>query len=84
MTNVVIVSKPSAIKYMDDIRALLLSHMVPGVIRSSNMYNNQLVPTGSPFKSSIRINFYNHPVKVRLKRKYTIICENIVEYAKTS
>lgn len=64
LTNVVIVSKPSAIKYMDDIRALLLSHMVPGVIRSSNMYNNQLVPTGSPFKSSIRINFYNHPVKM--------------------
>lgn len=64
LTNVVIVSKPSAFKYMDDIRSLILSHMVPEVMKSTNMFDDQLIPTGSPFKSSIRINFYNHPVKM--------------------
>ncbi|XP_067677411.1 transforming growth factor-beta-induced protein ig-h3-like [Haliotis asinina] len=62
--NVVMVSKPVSNLVLNDTQNLLLGHMASGQYKISNLQDEQLVETGSPYKSKIRINFYEGPQRL--------------------
>ncbi|XP_071119590.1 transforming growth factor-beta-induced protein ig-h3-like [Haliotis cracherodii] len=64
MPNVVMVSKPVSNLVLTDTQNLLLGHMASGQYKISNLQDEQLVETGSPYKSKVRVNFYEGPQRL--------------------
>ncbi|XP_014784789.2 transforming growth factor-beta-induced protein ig-h3 [Octopus bimaculoides] len=64
LKNVIIFSKSHADKNMEDITDTLLYHVVPGLVKTNMMSNDDVITTASPLKSTIRVNTYYNPSKV--------------------
>lgn len=63
-SNLVLVSRPLTDMLVNDMKQLLLGHVVVGAVKTSQMKDEQTLQTGSPVKSTVRINFYEYPHKV--------------------
>ncbi|XP_064605989.1 LOW QUALITY PROTEIN: periostin-like [Liolophura sinensis] len=63
-SNLVLVSRPLTDMLVNDMKQLLLGHVVVGSVKTSQMKDEQTLPTGSPVKSTVRINFYEYPHKL--------------------
>lgn len=64
MGSVVVVSRPLTELLVADLQNLLLGHLSFDTLTTSKINDEQLVETGSPFKSKIRINFYGNSEKL--------------------
>ncbi|KAJ8305767.1 hypothetical protein KUTeg_016312 [Tegillarca granosa] len=64
MGSVVVVSKPLTTLLVSDLQNLLLGHLSFDTLTTSKLNDEQLVETGSPFKSKIRVNFYGNSEKL--------------------
>jgi len=62
--NVIMVSQKLQQTVVEDTRNVLLGHVTLGRYTSPQLADDQLVATASPFKTSIRINTYETPVKL--------------------
>ena len=69
--NVVMVS-PDLLTVAKEMRAVLASHLVPGFIQSNVLKDEQVIDTFYPH-ATIRINYYNTPVKVRCIRSVFVV-----------
>lgn len=61
---VIAVSEPAVDKALKSLQNAILGHMVVGAIRTSSMEDEELLKTGSPEDTSIRINYFSRPEKV--------------------
>ena len=58
------VSRPLADRLESDLQAVLLGHLLPEPRRASSFSDEDVLATGSPYDSTIRINFYSQPEKL--------------------
>ncbi|KAH9504656.1 hypothetical protein Btru_062520 [Bulinus truncatus] len=61
---VISVSEPAVEKALKILQNVILSHMVSGIRRTSSMEDEQLLQTGNPEGSTIRINYFFKPEKL--------------------
>ncbi|GAB1610675.1 transforming growth factor-beta-induced protein ig-h3-like [Argonauta hians] len=64
LKNVIIFSKSHEDKNLEDITDTLLNHIVPGLVKTTIMSNDEVLTTTSPLKTTIRVNTYYTPSKV--------------------
>ena len=64
--SVVMVSQDISNAVLDDTRNILLGHVAVGRLTSSQLTNDLLLETASPLKSTVRINIYQQPKKVKI------------------
>lgn len=57
-------SEPAMDKAVRILRNALLSHVIPGTVRSSQMEDEQVLETGNEEDTTIRINYFSRPEKV--------------------
>lgn len=61
---VVVSTNPLNNFIVEDMRNIMLGHVVGEVYKTGSLNDEQVLETGSPYKSEIRINFYSQPEKV--------------------
>lgn len=66
---VIAVSEPAIDKALKSLQNAILSHMVVGALKTSSIEDEQLLETGSPEDTTIRINYFSKPEKVSMKVK---------------
>lgn len=64
MGSVLMVSKPMMDQLTQNVADVLLGHMTTDAITTTSLQDEQLIETLSPYKSKIRINFYDVQTKV--------------------
>ncbi|PVD23484.1 hypothetical protein C0Q70_16756 [Pomacea canaliculata] len=58
------VSRPLQSKLESELQAMLLGHLLAGPRRVSSFRDEEILETGSPYGSTIRINFFSRPEKL--------------------
>ncbi|XP_059149379.1 transforming growth factor-beta-induced protein ig-h3-like [Physella acuta] len=61
---VIAISEPAVDKALKSLQNALLSHMITGMVRSSAMDDEQVIITGNPEGSTIRVNHFTRPEKL--------------------
>ncbi|KAL5016813.1 hypothetical protein ScPMuIL_006402 [Solemya velum] len=61
---VVVSTNPLNNFIVEDMRNIMLGHVVGEVYKTGSLNDEQVLETGSPYKSEIRINFYSQPGKM--------------------
>ncbi|CAG5136676.1 unnamed protein product [Candidula unifasciata] len=62
--NVLTLSEPAVDKALRILRNALLSHVIPGTVKSSQMEDEQVLETGNSEDTTIRINYFSRPEKL--------------------
>ena len=58
------VSRPLAERMESELQAVLLGHLLPEPRRASSFSDEDVLVTGSPYDSTVRVNFYSQPRKL--------------------
>lgn len=61
---VIAVSEPAIDKALKSLQNAILGHMVDGAFKSSSIEDEQLLKTGSPEDTTIRVNYFSKPEKL--------------------
>lgn len=64
MPKTLVVSEPLKQKMENHLQAVLLGHLITEPRRASSFRDEEVLETGSPYDSTIRINFYSRPEKL--------------------
>ncbi|NP_001191507.1 fasciclin-like protein precursor [Aplysia californica] len=76
MPNVISVSEDAAEKAVEDLQDAILGHMVAGSVSSSQLEDEQVVETGHPEGSTIRINYFSQPEQVMMANCVPVVARD--------